>query len=48
MKKMSRTIGLCLLSVGFGVLIAIFLPDSFLICIEACLIIVAGALIVCS
>ena len=48
MKKTSRTIGLCLLSAGFGIIIAIFLPDSFLICIEAFLIIVAGALIVCS
>ncbi len=48
MKKLSFTIGLCLLSAGLGILLAIFLPDGFLVCIQSLLLIVAGFLIICS
>jgi len=45
MRKLCCTAGLCLLSAGLGILLAIFLPDGILICLEALLIVLAGALI---
>ncbi len=48
MKKLCCSIGLCLLSAGLGILLAIFLPDGLLICLEALLIVIAGALILMS
>ncbi len=48
MRKLCCNMGLCLLSAGLGILLAIFLPDGLLICLEALLIVVAGALILLS
>lgn len=48
MKKLSFTIGICLLSAGLGILLSMFLPDSLLIGIQAILLIIAGILIIFS
>lgn len=48
MKKLSFTIGICLLSAGLGILLSMFLPDSLLIGIQAVLLIIAGFLIIYS
>lgn len=45
MKRICCTAGLCFLSAGLGILLAIFLPHSILICLEALLIVFAGLLI---
>lgn len=48
MKKLCCTAGLCFLSAGLGILLAIFLPHVILICLEAMLIVMAGILILFS
>ncbi len=48
MKKLSFTVGICLLSVGLGILLSMFLPDSLLIGILSILLIIAGILIILS
>ncbi len=48
MKKLSATIGLCLLSAGLGILLAMFLPDGLLIGIQSVLLVAAGLLIICT
>ena len=48
MKRLSFIIGICLLSAGIGIILAIFLPKGFLVSIEALLLILAGLLIICS
>ncbi len=45
MKKLCFAVGLCLLCVGLGIILAILIPDILLICLEALLIVLAGALI---
>lgn len=45
-KKLSFTIGICLLSAGIGIILAMFLPKGLLVSIEALLLIVAGFLII--
>ncbi len=44
MKKQSAIIGAGMLCVGFGILLARFLPPIALVCIEAVLLILAGLL----
>lgn len=48
MKRLSFTLGICLLSAGLGILLSMFLPDSLLICIQSVLLIIAGFLFLCS
>ena len=45
MRRICCTAGLCFLSAGLGILLAIFLPHTILICLEAVLIVLAGFLI---
>lgn len=47
MKKLSFLVGICLLSTGIGIILANFLPDGFLVSIEALLLIAAGFIILC-
>jgi len=47
-KKLSFTIGICLLSAGVGIILAMFLPDGLLVGIQALLLILAGFLIICA
>ena len=44
MKKLTAFIGIGVLCVGFGILVACFLPPAVLVCIEAVLLILAGFL----
>ena len=48
MRKLSYIIGICMLTAGVGIILAMFLPKVLLVCIEALLLIVAGFLIICS
>ncbi|MBQ7400304.1 MAG: hypothetical protein IJW06_07595 [Clostridia bacterium] len=47
MKKLSFIMGICLLSAGIGIILAMFLPNGFLVSIEALLLVIAGFLIIC-
>ena len=44
MKKFSALLGAGILCLGFGILVACFLPPAVLVCVEAVLLVLAGFL----